>query len=1393
MRKSLFYIFIILVTSNICCLQAQEEHEKAKPIPQITPPSPQSKIFEKYLDHSISESAGSPVINIPLYNISVDGLDIPIYLSYQGGGVKYNQYNGEVAVGWSLNIGGFRVSRTIHGMDDERYERYDENKFLNNPNNNYMHHPLSCFQIGGSSFNASAENLQEYTKLLDSRYDIFSYILPSTGGKFIIRDNKTGSISTIKKNNDLIEIPLKDEHILLDSLKITDDKGFQYFMGGNDIDKNFNSPANPNFHNKLIEASDYKKTAWPLKKIQTPTNQEIFFRYKMFVYSQDNYSNSQIIFKHAPIIYRDQEHTSSIIETDEWLKRVMHQQLFVSEITTPKEVIEFTRRDVENLESITIKSLDSNTVKKIHFLYTNTLTSRRLLNKVQILNKDDIVLETYEFDYYKPKQEINKAYPDHWGYYKFGTPKDKNVPGITIHEEFAEYNTVFEHIFEATVLGPRANMKPAKETFNNWRINQFTQDRINIESSEPPIDFSLKSITYPTGGKTEYEYENHQFKDTNGKTITGGGIRLKRITSYNSDSQNIITEFGYDVGQPNFDNYIVTSLHYTQLQAYFKPLESQDETNAAYYHEYFTTIFSEDPVVPELSGFQVSYPKITAKQYDTKKQQYNGKTVSRYSTPFTYKLGYYHQPERTNKKHVETHITPGPHYLVTEYNLGNEPHILERKVYNQQDSLIIHEKYNYDINRGYSVSDRTVNLKYTLDHYDLTTFGTTKSSMQDFHEEATYSVSLGVIPLLKSREVTEYRNDQVITQITTNEYNSRNQLAKTNKTTSIGDYTTSLTYPHEYNITPYPEMTSKNIIAPVIQTKTENNGQVVSVSRNNYYKDAAKTKNLILLKDIETAYKGSNTFVKEVSFDQYDEKGNILQYTGKDGIPVSYLWSYNYQYPIAEIRNSDFNSISNALGIDFLNSLSKTISPTDIELSKIDGLRSSLPHMQINTFSYKPLVGIVSAKNQAGIKTSYIYDIHNRLEMVLDDTGKAVESYAYNYRPYSVITSYLTDKNYNYFFNRPLNFEITTEGGSGSFTYKWYINNELQQSTTDSIFTYIPKDIGEYTLHCESVDNITKEIAVSYKKFDVEYAPLNLFNDALLTKYFITKKDYNIKLEGDGGSEQYTFNLSIKDDSGVIYENTNSNGLFTINIEKQGKIEIKSKVTDNVTGEVREHTMSKDCYSFVGQIIFDDYLLLTDESRLCKIEVSEGSGDYSYSWVVSRENYHKTFSSQSFDLSFPKAGSYTIACTVKDNIKNQERTFTYKATCNNQILNFITGEKTEEDVFVTQLANIVLKEATVVNLSLHFHEGVIEPGDEHVMSEVSVSVGGKSIIMKKTGTEDFSVPMQAGLNSITLQIRADGRRKQGTYASLVITGGDYLAIPGPSGPSMYVEFTKFDE
>ena len=84
----------------------------------IIPPSPEVSALMRYIDFPISPFTGQPDITIPLYTVREGNLELPISISYHGGGIKVYEAAGIIGYGWNLNAGGC-VSRTVRGLPDE--------------------------------------------------------------------------------------------------------------------------------------------------------------------------------------------------------------------------------------------------------------------------------------------------------------------------------------------------------------------------------------------------------------------------------------------------------------------------------------------------------------------------------------------------------------------------------------------------------------------------------------------------------------------------------------------------------------------------------------------------------------------------------------------------------------------------------------------------------------------------------------------------------------------------------------------------------------------------------------------------------------------------------------------------------------------------------------------------------------------------------------------------------------------------------------------------------------------------------------------------------------------------------------------------------------------------
>lgn len=157
----------------------------------------------------------------------------------------------------------------------------------------------------------------------------------------------------------------------------------------------------------------------------------------------------------------------------------------------------------------------------------------------------------------------------------------------------------------------------------------------------------------------------------------------------------------------------------------------------------------------------------------------------------------------------------------------------------------------------------------------------------------------------------------------------------------------------------------------------------------------------------------SNTPSTDVTYDKYDEKGNILQYTTKDGVPVTIIWGYNKTQPIAKIEGADYISISDAyLDANIISASNDDASDPSKEGLLLDALNnfrkeSALSGKQITTYTYDPLIGVTSITPPSGVRQTYVYDSANRLKegnvRGKNSSGtyvnKKVSENSYNYKP----------------------------------------------------------------------------------------------------------------------------------------------------------------------------------------------------------------------------------------------------------------------------------------------------------------------------------------------------------------------------------------------------------
>ena len=264
---------------------------------------------------------------------------------------------------------------------------------------------------------------------------------------------------------------------------------------------------------------------------------------------------------------------------------------------------------------------------------------------------------------------------------------------------------------------------------------------------------------------------------------------------------------------------------------------------------------------------------------------------------------------------------------------------------------------------------------------------------------------------LKETENTEYfyndTNTLTNTLVTTKTFDYNNpvhlQLSSEKTTASDGQQAeTKYFYAHDSEVALEPNINgatgliARNMIGVPLLTKTLRGNAIVSEQKTEYapFATAVPAVNNLLPKFAYTK-KGTNAFEKRITYD-YDDSGNVCQYTQENGTPVSIIWGYNKTKPIAKIENAAYSSI-NATQLANAQAASDTGNEAGM-LTAFNSIQGSLPNAMISTYTYYPLVGVKSITDPKGDTTQYFYDDNGRLVSVRDKNNNILSENQYHYK-----------------------------------------------------------------------------------------------------------------------------------------------------------------------------------------------------------------------------------------------------------------------------------------------------------------------------------------------------------------------------------------------------------
>ncbi|SMC75579.1 hypothetical protein [Pedobacter africanus] len=153
-----------------------------------------------------------------------------------------------------------------------------------------------------------------------------------------------------------------------------------------------------------------------------------------------------------------------------------------------------------------------------------------------------------------------------------------------------------------------------------------------------------------------------------------------------------------------------------------------------------------------------------------------------------------------------------------------------------------------------------------------------------------------------------------------------------------------------------------------------------------------------------TTFSADAKYQQRLKYQTYDDKGNLLSAKLENGSSVCYIWSYNQQYPVAEIKNADYAAVVAALGgASAVNSFAigapANKAAIDAFLAPVRNHTTTLKDAQVTTYTYDALVGMKSSTDAKGQTSYFDYDTFQRLKYVKDQNGNIIKANEYHYKP----------------------------------------------------------------------------------------------------------------------------------------------------------------------------------------------------------------------------------------------------------------------------------------------------------------------------------------------------------------------------------------------------------
>lgn len=931
-------------------------------VPTI-PTSPQAAAFLKYGDHNINYATGIPNIDIPLFAVNHHRYEIPVSLKYNPQPLKPG-YNYDVfGQGWSLSINSC-ISRTIEGTPDElrnfqiEYTKLADYYF--NPPSNAIIPPYNHVDLA----------------TINTAFDKFSAVLPDgTSFDFIIDGNNI-KVSEGRQ----VKITYTNTTSNINSFTIIDEKGIKYSFNEGDSPR----PGSASYQNYV---------SWKLSQIDLPdTPEPIVFNYNYTIQSPYDSAcgESGIKIEYGTEIVQNEPTGSgpiyiSIANSSDYpsYSGTSYKMKLLSSISYGNTEIYFDFKDSNTLSSY-------NYVEKIRMKYNSAIikqielkesiyTIYSLCMQTPVAKLDKIAITgsnsldkplTYQMDY--KYSDYHFFGTDHWGYLN-ARDTSYDVANFNLFVPIDYINQFPDFLVHSRISAVNKSTQDINPYYK-IKLCQVPNDiRLPGTANEHGI---LSKIKYPTGGYTEFEFENHRYLSSinsdgdyipeiaNRQSANAAGFRIKKIVDYVSEGKisqsknfeygTLTSEFSHTgLGVAALEPNILTYMTYSEynLHTYnddpkfirnmvlgFDPngihtsFLDPFKVNALYYqnveHWKWQCVFSPENFRKVLGGRPaVLYPFTTVYYGNIEDNGIFTPNTTVGKTTYSYDIT---QPGYDLMgKWMDNIFFEAPYYN------GTTIVYLQNSVFYNN----LKEKIDYKLNDNHFYPVKNINYTYTTEAVSVANFiynnpipmplsgGYFKSYIQNNNFFTNTSYNLWLSRISSEYETSYFENGNSLSTSKDYFYNGRKQLIKTRTSNSRSEIVEeNFKYP-ELEISGgttsiIQNMVNKNIISPVIESTTKKSelpstsaDKIINGFKINYFE--FPTTNASIIKPFESfdleIIPSGNIYTLKDKITKYSANGNPLEYLSKNTIYSSYEYGYSDQYMVVKAENVNQATLSSAI------------------------------------------------------------------------------------------------------------------------------------------------------------------------------------------------------------------------------------------------------------------------------------------------------------------------------------------------------------------------------------------------------------------------------------------------------------------------------------------------